>query len=95
MDSVTRSANAIAFVVSDLVTYLIDIYWVFVLGRYSGMVEINLFYLVSGLSALIGTMLMSFLIRQFGMLTMYTFDSNGFAAILINYVMRKIVIFGG
>ena len=100
LDSTTRSrnsmkANVIAFMFSNLVAYLLNIYWVFVPGRYSRIVEIILFYLVSGFAMMIGTVLMGFLIRQFGMLTTYAFGSNIFTAVMINYVMRKFVIFSG
>jgi len=100
LDSTTRSrnsmkANVIAFMFSNLVAYLLNIYWVFVPGRYSWIVEIILFYVVSGFAMMIGTVLMGFLIRQFGMLTTYAFGSNIFTAVMINYVMRKFVIFSG
>ncbi len=58
-------------------------------------VEILFFYLVSGISTMIGTMLMGLLIRRFGLLTTYAFASNILAAVLINYVMRKYFIFLG
>ena len=100
LDNTTRSrnsmkANIIAFTVSNLVAYLINIYWVFIPGRYTWVVEISLFYLVSGVAMVMGTMLMGFLIRQFGILTTYAFGSNIFTAVMINYVMRKFVIFNG
>ncbi len=100
LDSATRSrnsmkANVIAFMFSNLVAYLINIYWVFIPGRYSWIVEISLFYIVSGLAMVMGTMLMGYLIRQFGMLTTYAFGSNVVTAVMINYVMRKFVIFSG
>jgi putative flippase GtrA len=100
LDDVTRSQNSmkgngIAFVISNLVAYVINIYWVFVPGRYPWIIEIALFYLVSGVSIVIGTALMGFLIRRFGMLTTYAFGSNIFTAVMINYVMRKFFIFDG
>jgi len=100
VDSITRSrnsmkANIIAFAFSDLVGYLINIYWVFIPGRYHWIVEFSLFSLVSGLAMVIGTMLMGFLIRRFGILTTYAFGSNIFTSVMINYVMRKFVIFSG
>jgi hypothetical protein len=63
LDNATRArnsmwANGIAFVVSNLVAYLINIYWVFVPGRYYWIIEIGLFYLVSGVAIIIGTLLM-------------------------------------
>ena len=100
IDDTTRSrnsmkANGVAFVISNLVAYLINIYWVFVPGRYPWILEIGLFYLVSGVSIVIGTALMGFLIRRFGMLTTYAFGSNVFTALMINYAMRKFFIFNG
>ena len=100
LDNATRSrnsmkANGVAFVISNLVAYLINIYWVFVPGRYSWVVEVALFYLASGLAIVIGTGLMGYLIRRFGMLTTHAFGANIFTAIMINYALRKFVIFNG
>lgn len=88
-------SNVFAFMISNLVAYIINVYWVFVPGRYHWIVEIVLFYLVSGASLVIGTTIMGFLIRRFGMLTTYAFGSNIFTALLINYAMRKFFIFKG
>jgi len=100
LDDGTRSQNSMlsnvfAFMISNLVAYIINVYWVFVPGRYHWMVEIVLFYLVSGASLVIGTAIMGLLIRRFGMLTTYAFGSNIFTALLINYAMRKFFIFNG
>ena len=100
LDVATRSrnsmlSNATAFLVSNLAAYLINIYWVFVPGRYHWIVEITLFYLVSGVAIVIGTSIMGVLIRRFGMLTTYAFASNLVTALMINYAMRKFFIFNG
>jgi putative flippase GtrA len=100
LDDATRSRNSMlgngaAFLVSNLVAYLINIYWVFVPGRHHWVIEIGLFYLVSGVAIAIGTSIMGVLIRRFGMLTTYAFGSNLIAALLINYAMRKYFIFNG
>lgn len=87
--------NGLAFVLSNLVAYLVNIYWVFEPGRHSRLVEIGLFYLVSGVSIALGTVLMGFLIRRYGVRTTYAFVSNLVTAVLINYAMRKFVIFKG
>ena len=87
--------NGVAFIISNLVAYLINVYWVFVPGRYHWFIEISLFYLVSGVALVIGTALMGFLIRRFRMLTTYAFASNILAALMINYAMRKFFIFNG
>lgn len=100
LDDAVRSrnsmkANAVAFVISNLVAYFINIYWVFVPGRHHWILEIGLFYLVSGAAVMIGTALMGYLIRRFGMLTTYAFGSNIFASLMINYAARKFFIFSG
>jgi putative flippase GtrA len=100
LDDTTRSRNSmkgngVAFIFSNLVAYLINIYWVFVPGRHHWIIEITLFYLVSAVAVVIGTALMGLLIRRFGMLTTYAFGSNIFSAFMINYAMRKFFIFNG
>ena len=87
--------NVIAFFFSNLVAYLINILWVFERGRHSLLVEVVLFYLVSGISMAIGTALMGLLIRRFHLLTTFAFGANLVAAVMINYVMRKNLIFLG
>ena len=100
LDDSTRSRNSMvnngmAFLLSNLVAYVINIYWVFVPGRYHWIMEIMLFYLVSGVALVIGTAIMGFLIRRFGTLTTYAFGANIFTALMINYAMRKFFIFKG
>lgn len=88
-------SNTIAFLFSNLVAYVTNILWVFQRGRHPFVIEILLFYAVSGLSVLIGTVLMGVLIKRFGMLTTYAFASNIVTAVLINYAVRKFFIFQG
>jgi len=100
LDDAARSRNSMlsngaAFLVSNLVAYLINVYWVFVPGRHPWVVEVGLFYLVSGAAIFIGTWMMGMLIRRFGMLTTYAFGANLLAALTINYAMRKFFIFNG
>lgn len=99
-DNATRSRNSmidngIAFVISNFVAYIINILWVFKPGRYPWFVELGLFYLVSGGSMLVGTALMGFLIRRYGIRTTFAFTTNLVAALLINYAVRKFIIFHG
>ena len=91
----SMKGNGVAFMISNLVAYLLNIYWVFVPGRYYWMIEIGLFYLVSGAAIVMGTALMGLLIRRFGVLTTYAFGANILAALMINYAMRKFFIFNG
>jgi len=87
--------NGLAFLISNFVAYVINIYWVFEPGKHVWYVQISLFYLVSGVSIVIGTAMMGWLIRRFGMSTTYAFLANLVSALLINYAMRKYVIFNG
>jgi putative flippase GtrA len=87
--------NSVAFLVSNFVCYMINIAWVFKPGRHHWLLEISLFYLVSGVSFALGTGLQTWLIAQFGVQTTLAFASNLVTAVLINYAMRKFVIFKG
>ncbi len=87
--------NGLAFLVSNFVAYVVNIYWVFERGRHGFWVEIGLFYLVSGVSVVIGTAMMGHLIKRYGVRTTYAFLCNLVSALLINFAMRKFVIFKG
>lgn len=100
MDDRTRSRNSMidnitAFMFSNLVAYLLNILWVFERGRHGWVVEVAMFYAVSAISVAIGTVLMGFLIKKFGIRTTYAFAANIVSAVLINYAVRKFVIFKG
>jgi len=100
VNDATRSRNSmisnfIAFLVSNMVAYITNILWVFEGGKYNFIIEIFLFYCVSGLSMFLGTMLMGFLIKRLGLLTTYAFASNIVTAVMINYAVRKFFIFHG
>ena len=88
-------ANGIAFIFSNLTAYLINIFWVFESGRHNRVVEILLFYAVSGVSFVIGSALMGYLIHHYGMLTTLAFGANIVTSLLINFVLRKCLIFKG
>ena len=100
VDVATRAVNSmlsngIAFLASNLASYLINICWVFESGRHSRFIEIGLFYLVSGVSVLIGTSLMGLLIGYYGMQTTLAFLINIAFTIMVNYSIRKFFIFKG
>jgi putative flippase GtrA len=87
--------NFIAFLIANMVAYITNILFVFQGGKYPIVIEILLFYAVSGISAFLGTMLMGLLIKRFGLLTTYAFGANIFTAVMFNYLMRKFFIFNG
>ena len=87
--------NTIGFMVSNFVAYVLNVMFVFKAGRHTWLVELGLFYAVSAASLIVGTALMGWLIRRFGLLTTIAFGSNLVTALLINFAMRKFVIFKG
>jgi putative flippase GtrA len=87
--------NGIAFLFSNLTAYLINITWVFESGRHNRIVEIGFFYLVSGISTVIGSALMGLLIDRLGIATTLAFGANILTALAFNYVLRKFLIFKG
>jgi putative flippase GtrA len=99
-DDVLRSKNSmknnwIAFFISNLVCYILNILWVFDAGKYPWYLEIVMFYAVSAISIALGTFLMGWLIRKYGMITTYAFCANLFTSLAVNYAMRKFLIFNG
>ncbi|HOO78298.1 MAG TPA: GtrA family protein [bacterium] len=85
--------NFIAFMISNSVVYLINIFWVFEAGKHSRCKEIVMFFAVSGLSVLIGTGLQTLLINSLGLDTSYAFFINAGVCLMINYAARKFFIF--
>ena len=87
--------NLVAFIFSNLTAYLINIAWVFESGRHHRLIEIGIFYVVSGISTAIGSTLMALLISRFGITTTVAFGANVLTSLMINFVLRKYVIFKG
>lgn len=85
--------NAIAFVFSNLVAYLVNKAWVFHSGRHHWLLEVTLFYLVSGISFGIGEFIMWMEIHYLHWSTSLSFITVIVISALINYAMRKFVIF--
>ena len=87
--------NAGAFVVSNTVCYVLNRLFVFRPGKHHWAMEFLLFFAVSGVSMVIGTVIQTFLISHQGLQTTLAFGANIVCALLINYAMRKFVIFKG
>lgn len=88
-------SNAIGFVLSNVVCYILNRLFVFKPGKHRWLVEFLLFFAVSGVSWAIGTTIQTLLITYQGMQTTLAFGANIACALLINYAMRKFVIFKG
>ena len=87
--------SVIAFVFSNMTAYIINIFWVFEPGRYVWYVELGLFYLVSVVSVILGTALGWTMIRFMKLSTTFSYIGKMLAALLVNYVCRKYLIFNG
>jgi len=110
--------NALAFIVSNLTAYLLNILWVFESGRRYAPVdmalrklglcqratlcacvhrtaEVAMFYAVSGIAIILGTFLMGVLINQWHFTTTVAFGAQCVVAALINFALRKFMIFKG
>jgi len=88
-------ATGIAFVLANAVAYTLNVLFVFKGGKHHWLLEIGLFYAVSGVSMTIGTSLQTLLIARYGVMTTLAFGTNIASALLINYGMRKFFIFKG
>lgn len=95
----TRTLNfilgsAMAFMVSNLVAYVLNVLFVFKSGKHSRLKEAGLFYLVSGISVGIGVAIGATLVRMnfpFG----WSYVAKAVSTTLINYAARKFIIFQG
>ena len=87
--------NALGFLVSNTLCYLLNRIFVFKPGRHRWIVEFLLFFAVSGISLFLGTALQTLLIARYGAQTSLAFGANIASALAINYAMRKFVIFKG
>lgn len=100
MAPAVRARNAMintvpSFLISNMVAYLINVAWVFHPGRHRWYVAIALFYLASTLAVVLGTAIMWMLIRYLHWSTTVAFSANLLTALLINFTVRKFVIFKG
>jgi len=88
-------SNGIAFLLSNLTAYILNILFVFRAGKHNRWKEVGLFYLVSGISVGIGVGVGAVLIGAFGLSTTYSYVAKAVSTTLINYAARKYIIFHG
>lgn len=87
--------NGIAFMLSNFVAYVLNIQFVFRAGKHSRTKELLLFYLVSAISVGIGVAVGALLIEGFGLSTTFSYVAKAVSTTLINFVVRKFIIFHG
>ena len=85
--------NLLAFGISNFVAYVLNVLWVFKPGRHSKWVEIGLFYAVSGTSVFIGILLGGLMIDHWGWDGNSAWFAKLVASMLINFVLRRYLIF--
>jgi len=88
-------ANVIAFMLSNLTAYILNVLFVFKAGRHSRRKELGLFYLVSAISVGLGVGIGALLIQGFGLSTSFSYVVKAVSSVLINYAARKFFIFHG
>jgi len=88
-------SNLTAFVFTNFFCWVLNRLWVFSPGRHHILIELGLFYLASASAIGLGTIVMVWLIQHYGMVTTLAFGANLVTSVLINYAMRKFVIFKG
>jgi putative flippase GtrA len=87
--------NIIAFLFGNVVAYWINFHWVFQPGRHRRHVEVTLFLIVSAVAMFAGVQLGVLIIHFTGATTTLSQVGNILAAILINFVCRKYIVFKG
>ncbi len=86
-------ANTVAFLISNAVAYTLNLMFVFKGGRHRWLVEVGLFYAVSSISFAVGVSLQSLLIARYDLMTTLAFGTNILSALMINFMVRKYLIF--
>lgn len=87
--------SIIAFMVSNLVAYILNVLFVFKSGRHERWKEVGLFYLVSAISVGIGVAIGASLIPWLGLPHDYSYIAKAISTTLINFAARKYIIFHG
>lgn len=88
-------ATLTAFFFSNLTAYGLNVLWVFAPGRHVWWMELTLFYAVSGFSIALGAALGWLTIRRLRWSTTASYAGKLLAALLVNFVGRKFLIFQG
>ena len=88
-------SNLIAFMISNLTVYILNVLFVFKAGRHNRWKEVGLFYLVSAISVGIGVGIGAALIATLSMSTTVSYIAKAVSTTLINFVARKYIIFKG
>jgi len=86
-------ATAIGFGVANVVCWWLNRALVFPRGRYVWYVELVMFFSTSALATVLALGIMKLAIDRFGMMTSLAVVVEVFASLIINFIVRKFVIF--
>ncbi len=89
------AATAVGFVVANIFCWLLNRWFVFKPGKFRWYVELGMFFGASTLATLIALGVMKLLIDQFGMMTTLAVVVEVAVSFLVNFFIRKFVIFKG
>ena len=89
------AATAVGFVISNIFCWLMNRWFVFRPGKFRWYVELGMFFGASTLATVIALGVMKFLIDQFGMMTTLAVVVEVVVSFLVNFCIRKFVIFKG
>jgi putative flippase GtrA len=87
--------KTISFMFSNFTAYILNVLFVFKAGKHKRHHELMLFYAVSTVAFVLGTVGGDLLIRFGGFATTYSYIAAAVSALLINYAGRKFFIFHG
>ncbi len=85
--------NLIAFPFANQVSYLLNARLVFIPGRHSRLVEFSIFTSIAGFSFLVGLLGGPFLIRWFGLPSIFAQCMLIGTSAIVNFLCRKFLVF--
>lgn len=88
-------ATACGFTVANVFCWLMNRWFVFKSGKYRWYVELSLFFGVAALATVVALGVQSLLIKYFGMMTTAAVIVEVLVSFLMNFFVRKFVIFKG
>jgi len=89
------AATAIGFALANIFCWLMNRWFVFRPGRYRWYMELAMFFGTSTVATLVALGIMKVLIDRFGVMTTLAVAVEVVASFLINFFIRKFVIFKG
>lgn len=87
--------NCIAFMIANVFAYITNVMFVFKPGLHGPVMEFLLFTAGSGASFAISQLAGPYLIKRFGLPTQVALGTNVVASMLLNFVIRKFIVFKG